>query len=74
VTILSLKDPLKYFFLFPNGIAGRLWVNKILKTILAGFPTEIFLMPRKRFLAIGDKTILFLPQYFFPLQHFFFLP
>jgi len=23
VTILNLKDPLKYFFLFPNGISGR---------------------------------------------------
>jgi len=27
VTILNLKDPLKYFFLFPNGIAGRKWVK-----------------------------------------------
>ena len=27
VTILNWKDPLKYFFLFPNSIAGRLWVK-----------------------------------------------
>jgi len=27
-TILSCKDPLKYFFfLFPNGITGRQWVK-----------------------------------------------
>jgi len=26
-TILNWKDPLKYFFMFPNGIAGRKWVE-----------------------------------------------
>jgi len=25
VTILNGKDPVKYFFLFPNGIAGWWW-------------------------------------------------
>ena len=29
VTVLNSKDPLKYFFLFPDGIAGRWWVINV---------------------------------------------
>jgi len=28
VTVLNYKDPIKYFFLFQNGIAWWYWVNK----------------------------------------------
>jgi len=27
-TEFTVKDPLKYFFLFPDGIAGRSWVKQ----------------------------------------------
>ena len=31
MTILNCKDPLIFFFRFPNGIAGREWVNVIFR-------------------------------------------
>ena len=38
VRILNWKDPLKYFFLFPDGIAGRYWV----KRCIVGQVTSVF--------------------------------
>jgi len=67
VTILNWKDPIKYFFVLPNGIAGRQWVNgyytKKIKNKVYAQKSELGYVKSVK----TELVAVFLRPYFLPL-------